>query len=325
MRLAERKLRTSREVGVRGPPVGRHLAAFGLTVALLWYFWSVHEQAFRSGDGWNLWNKVFADVSVVLLCLILMLGPLARFVPRVRRLVPWGRELGIAMFVTAAVHVVMISSPLGEGGWIDHIAGSFSGEDAWDAANMAGWLAFAAALVLAGTSNDVSHRVLGRGWKFVQRQAYTLFVLAVLHSVVWLEWFNSDWAIPTGWFWNLAALVVLIQFAGFSHTVLASRGPSPPRAPARQRFQFEGVWAGAGKWAVVVVLWGGMFLGPLYEPGEGSELSEEEQLALLCERYEELSGLPMAQIRDELVELAPTEDGGSGSPLSEWLELCEDG
>lgn len=310
--------------GVRGPPLGRHLAAFGLTLGLLWYFWSVHDQAPRSGDGSVLWDKVFADASVVLLCLILMLGPLARFVPRVRRFVPWGRELGIAMFVTAVVHVLLIVSPLGEDGWIDHIGGSVSGEDAWDAANMAGWLAFAAALVLAGTSNDASHRLLGRGWKFVQRQAYTLFALAVLHSVVWLEWFNADWIIPTDWFWYLTAAVVLIQFAGFWHTVLAKRGPSPPRAPARQRFQWEGVWAGAGKWLVVVVLWGGMLLYPTMDLGSGSELSEEGQLAVLCERYDQLSGLPLAEIEDELMEVAP-EDIGPGSPLREWLEMCQDG
>lgn len=314
---------TSREVGVRGPPLGRHLAAFGLTVALLWYFWSVHQQALRSSEGSSLWNKVFADASVVLLCLVLMLGPLARLVPRLRRFVPWGRELGIAMFVTAGVHVLMITSPFGEGGWIDHIAGSVSGEDAWDAANMAGWLAFAAALVLAATSNDVSHRWLGRGWKFVQRQAYTLFVLAVLHSVVWLEWFNADWIIPTDWFWYLAAAVVLVQFAGFWHTILAARGPSPPRAPARQRFHWEGAWARAGKWMVVVVLWGGMLLYPTVDLGSESELSEEEQLVLLCERYEELRALPLGEIQDELMEVAP-DDVGPGAPLREWLEVCED-
>lgn len=307
---------------VRGPPVGRHLAAFGITVALLWVFWSVHKQALPSSDGSGLWNKVFADASVVLLCLVLMLGPLARYVPRVRRFVPWGRELGIAMFVTVAVHVLMITSPVGEGGWIDHIDGSFSGEDAWDAANMAGWLAFAAALVLASTSNDVSHRLLGRGWKFVQRQAYTLYVLAVLHSVVWLEWFNADWIIPTEWFWYLTAGVVIFQFAGFWHTVLATRGPSPPRAPARQRFQLEGVWAGAGKWMVVLVLWGGMILYPTVDTG--SELSEEEQLALLCGRYDQLRDLPLVEIQDDLMEVAP-DDVGPGSPLTEWLDMCQDG
>lgn len=40
-----------------------------------------------------------ADASVVLLCLVLvlMLGSGARFVPRLRRLVPGSRELGIAL------------------------------------------------------------------------------------------------------------------------------------------------------------------------------------------------------------------------------------
>jgi hypothetical protein len=44
-------------------------------------------------------------------------------------------------------------------------------------------------------------------------------------------------------------------------------------------------------------------------------------VALLCERYEELRGSPMAQIRDELIELAPDDDP---TALSEWLEMCEE-
>lgn len=78
----------------------------------------------------------------------------------------------------------------------------------------------------------------------------------------------------------------------------------------------------AGMWMVVVVLWGGMLLYPTVDLG--SELSEEEQLALLCERYDKLSGLPLAEIQDELMEVAP-EDVGPGSPLREWLEMCQDG
>ena len=321
--LAERGLPTSREVGVRGPPLRRHLAAFGLTVALLWFFRFLHGSAYRGDAG--LSNKVFADASVVLLCLILMLGPLARFVPRVRPFVPWGRELGIAMFVTASVHVMMLLPPFVEEGWlgwIDHMLDSFSGEGIVEAANAVGWLAFITAVVLAATSNDVSHRVLGRGWKFLQRQAYLLFVLAVLHTVPWLEWMNPVYVIPTEWFWYLVALVAIFQFAGFWHTVLARRGPSPPRAPSRQQFRLEGFWVGAGKWMVVVVLWGGMLLYPTVDLG--SEFSEEEQLALLCERYDQLRGLPLTEIQDELMEVAP-DDVGPGAPLREWLEMCEEG
>lgn len=84
-----------------GPPVGRHLAAVGLTSVLtlalfLWF-----------GGLFPLEHVVLADVSLVLLCLILLLGALARFVPRLRPVVPWGRELGIAMFVTAGLHTAM--------------------------------------------------------------------------------------------------------------------------------------------------------------------------------------------------------------------------
>lgn len=75
---------------------------------------------------------------------------------------------------------------------------------------------------------------------------------------------------------------------------------------------------------IVVVLWGGMLLYPTVDLGSGSELSEEEQLALLCERYDKLSGLPLADIQDELMEVAP-EDVGPSSPLSEWLQMCPDG
>jgi DMSO/TMAO reductase YedYZ heme-binding membrane subunit len=307
---------------VRGPPVGRHLAAFGLTVGLLWYFWWLHGQAIRSGNP-GLSNRVFADASVALLCLILILAPMARFVPRVRRFVPWGRELGIAMFVTASVHVVMVLPHLVENvwtGWVDHMLGSFRGEGVIEAANAVGWLAFVVSLVLAVISNDVSHRLLGRGWKFAQRQAYTLFVLTVLHSVPWLEWMNADYVIATEWFWWLAALVVLLQFTGFWHTVLGTRGPSPRRAPARRRFEWEGVWVGATKWLVVGVLWGGMFLYPTLDLGSGSDLSEGD-LAALCATYDE-AGI------EGLAEALP-EDVRSGSAVEdrefarEFAEECE--
>lgn len=303
----------------RGPPVGRHLTAFGLTIAILWVFLSIHNQASRNLSG--LSNKVFADTSVALLCLILMLGPLARFVPRARRLVPWGRELGIAMFVTASVHVVMVLPHYGEAGWIDRIAGSV-GEDVLGAANWAGWLAFVAALVLASTSNDLSHRLLGRGWKFVQRQAYLLFVLTIMHSVVWLEWNNPDYVIPTEWFWYLAALVVIFQFAGFWHTVLATRGPSPQRAPAKRPFQSEGVWAGAGKWLVVVVLWGGMFLYPMLDPWSGSDVSEEA-IAAICARYDEagIQRFDVAGIQG-LADYLP-EEVRTGNPDRDWATIIE--
>lgn len=306
---------------ISGPPLHRHLAAAGVTVAIVFVFWSVHDQAVRSGDGSGLWNKVFADASVVLLCLVLMLGPLARFVPRLRRLVPWGRELGIAMFVTAALHVALIVPHLGESGWIENMFGSFSGEGAVEAANSVGWLAFVVVLVLVATSNDLSHRVLGRGWKFVQRQAYTLFVLTVMHSVVWLEWFNPDWVIPTEWFWSFSALVVFFQFAGFWHTVFATRGPSPQRAPSRQRPTRMGAYAGAGKWLAVVILWGGLTLGSYsLATADRVELSDD-QISQFCARWEQTGRAGLEGYVPE--EVRSGDVVADSVTIREMIESCE--
>ena len=162
-------------------------------ILLLWFvFVQVSYEGYLYVGG-SL-NSVLADISVVLLCLVLILGPVARFVPKVRPLVPWGRELGIGMFVTGSLHVLILLW----GGW--DVLGFFFERDlsgpAWmptlgsrrmeasmaGAANWVGLLALGYALVLAATSNDWSQRRLGRGWKFIQRQAYTLFVLVFLHT-----------------------------------------------------------------------------------------------------------------------------------------------
>jgi sulfoxide reductase heme-binding subunit YedZ len=162
------------------------VAAVAVTLVLMPLVWWVPGDR---GDlvGADSWNQVLADTSLILLCLILVLGPVERFVPRMRRLVPWGRELGIAMFVTAGLHVVILF----DGSWdlvglSFGVDGFFSDESFWKAANWVGLVALGYAVVLAATSNDFSQRRLGRGWKFLQRQAYTLFVLSWLHTAGWL-------------------------------------------------------------------------------------------------------------------------------------------
>ena len=246
----------------RGPPLGRHVAAVVVALVLMLLVWRVPGER-GGGEGSDLWNKVLADTSLILLCLILMLGPVARFVPRMRRLVPWGRELGIGMFVTAGLHVLILF----EGSW-DQIRvsfgadGFFSDESFWGAANWVGLVALAYALVLAATSNDFSQRRLGRGWKFVQRQAYTLFVLVWLHTAGWLLFSlpHSPTFIP--WFWTFTAAAVVAQFAGFVHTVRSSRSPSPQRAPAKTSATDS--MAGTvvvTKRAAIVALWSGLIIG----------------------------------------------------------------
>ena len=301
-------------------PFGRHLAAVGSTVALMAVFFWFDDRYLP------LSHTVLADTSLVLLCLILILGPIARFVLRFRPVVPWGRELGIAMFVTAGLHVAILNSfSLDVIGFFGErtARGVFEFDTSMRAAaNWVGALALGYALVLAATSNDWSQRKLGRGWKFVQRQAYTLFVLAWLHTAAFVVLgAGHETALLTRLFWTVTTAAVVCQFAGFVHTVRAPRAPSLHRVPPKIGAKGSAAMSmGAASWFGVAALWGGTIVGSWFLANV--ESAEERQVARLCERYEELSGTPMTQIRDELIELAP--DGTSAS-LNEWLEVCEEG
>ena len=302
-----------------GPPLGRHVAAVGLTGALMLFF------LWLDGLELPLSQAVPADTSVVLLSLILALGAAARFVPRLRRVVPWGRELGIAMFVTAGLHVVILTTPeldvvglFGEVILPDTVLPS-----AWAGANWIGALALAYTLVLAAISNDCSQRKLRRGWKFIQRQAYSLFVLVWIHTAAFvLLGTGHGHLLSVSLFLAVTGAAVVFQFAGFVHTVRAARGPSPSLRVTVHDSESPGVFsARAIRWFGVVVLWSGFVFGSWFLATVPS--AEDRQMAFLCERYDQLSGLPLAEIQDELMEVAP-EDVGPGAPLSEWLELCED-
>jgi DMSO/TMAO reductase YedYZ heme-binding membrane subunit len=251
------------------------LAAVGVTLALTLVFW-MRTGAIAAGDdltqfGYG-WNIALADTSFVLLCLILMLAAVARYVPRLRRLVPWNRELGIGMFVTASLHVVILLDysvgnqslfsfeNLGEA-FFRRSSGYLVGDSLWTAANWVGLFALGYALVLAATSNDLSQRLLGRGWKFTQRQTYTLFVLTWLHTAAFLV--DLDRFPPAlTWFWMFTILAVVAQMSGFVHTVRSTRGPSPQRAPNRMPADTSKAAAvAAAKWVAVVALWGLLIIG----------------------------------------------------------------
>jgi hypothetical protein len=72
----------------RGPPVGRHPAAVGVTLVLMLLFSWVPTDPGGTDFALQLTQDVLAEASFVLLCLVLMLGPAVRFVPRLRRGLP---------------------------------------------------------------------------------------------------------------------------------------------------------------------------------------------------------------------------------------------
>jgi len=172
----------------------------------------------------HFWNRSLADAGFAILCLTLMIGPLARFIPSIGFLLPFRRELGIAFTVAAALHVIIYARALD----LD-VTRFFVGSEhhetillanAFASANWIGLLALLYGLILALTSNNFSQRLLGKGWKFLQQQSYTLFVLVFLHTalLIYLVIKTGD-GIFRPFFWGLAIITVLLQLAGYIQTV----------------------------------------------------------------------------------------------------------
>lgn len=305
----------------RGPPVGRHLAAVGLTGLLVLVFMWVGGNP-DDVRPFHIGQETFAATSLVLLCLILVLGPAARLLPRLRPIVPWGRELGIAMFVTAGLHVALLTEfTLNVSGFFGHRpwGGDFEFyKNMWASSNWIGAVALGYALVLAATSNDWAQRRLGRGWKFLQRQAYTLFVLAWLHTAAFVVIGAGHGAILPGWlFWAVTSAVVVAQSVGFVVTIRSPRGPSPHRVPPRAARNESARADTVMRWAGVVTLWALVVGGSWATTQFDSE--EDRQVDRLCERWIEVRGSPMSDIRDELLSLLP--DDFEAGDLNETLRV----
>ncbi len=207
----------------------RHAFAVALLIGLAWLF-SLGRADLPSV---HFWNRIFADAGFVLLCFILMIGPLGRFVPAFNALLPFRRELGIAFAVAASLHVLVYARSL-DFDFTRFFAGTEHHEtillaNAFASANWIGLIALVYGLILALTSNDFSQRLLGRGWKFLQQQSYTLFILVVLHTgiLVYLV-IHTGYGIFRPFFWGLTSLTVLFQLAGYLRTVsLQSRLRNP--------------------------------------------------------------------------------------------------
>lgn len=177
----------------------------------------------------HLWNRAFADAAFVLLCVTLAIGPAARWITGLAALLPLRRELGVWLTVAAAIHVgIYWGSALG---W--NFFGFFADlahhppvllRNAFGVANWVGLLAWLYLAVLALTSNDASMRTLGRGWKFLQQQSYTLLVLAVIHAaaLIYLVIDQGHGIFPPV-FWAAAATSAVLQIAGFVRTVIVRR------------------------------------------------------------------------------------------------------
>ena len=110
MRVAEISGHAARPRRLAQRTLVRHAAVAFLATGLVLGFASVHIDF----SPMHRWNRAFGDASVVLVALSVGLGPLARFLRSIVRVLPFRRELGIYACPLAIVHAAVILI-----GWVE--------------------------------------------------------------------------------------------------------------------------------------------------------------------------------------------------------------
>ena len=212
--------------------LSRHLIVLALAILLGYAF-------LLSRSEWSemhRYNRAVGDVSLILLSMAMAIGPVLRLTnwKWVRRLLLYRRELGIWSVVAAFIHTVIILI-----GWVELDLWRLFGFEfhpglqqyvmvrhGFALANALGVVALLYGFVLAGTSNELSQRVLGASvWKFLQQGAYVLWWLVIIHTgyFLFVHFLDFHRAIPApNWaqlpFVGLVLTVILIQSAATLRT-----------------------------------------------------------------------------------------------------------
>jgi len=137
------------------------------------------------------------EAAAILLLCALSLSPLRMLFPRVPlvlRLLRRRRDIGLAAFFYAVLHLVFFVLAIGR---LDHIVQGLAWASMWT-----GWLAFALMLVPAAISSDRAMRRLGLLWKRLQRLVHAVALLVLCH---WLLLARAPFDALI-WFAPLAAL-----------------------------------------------------------------------------------------------------------------------
>lgn len=116
----------------------------------------------------------------------LMLTPLAQLLPgnrAVRWLVRHRRAFGVAAFGYSLLHLIFYILDMQA---VNAMLAELGAPGIWT-----GWLALVCLVPPALASNDAAMRLLGRGWKRVQRLAYPAAVLTLVHWMLVHDGFAS--------------------------------------------------------------------------------------------------------------------------------------
>ena len=180
------------------------------------------------------WNRAVGDMSLVMVALAMVVGPVSRLWKSFRMILPWRRELGIYAVLLAIIHVAIILVAWVEwdlvklfGYEIHPVTGKYVMlQHGFGLANAIGIVALFYAIALALTSNDWSQKRLGGvSWKFLQQGAYVYWMLIAVHTAYFLYLHFQDFhrQVPDpNWaqlpFAILVLLVISLQFAAFLKT-----------------------------------------------------------------------------------------------------------
>jgi len=169
------------------------------------------------------WNRAFADVSLSMLGIVLLMGPLSYLYKPLQKQIPWRRTLGIWSALYAMLHTIIILNgwvewklerlffiftPPGQP-WILH--------PGFALANTIGILALIYYLMLTVISNNWSMKLLGKkSWKYLQQKTTVVYTLVILHTLYFLffhEPENPNWL--KGPFVIMIGMIFIIRVSAF--------------------------------------------------------------------------------------------------------------
>lgn len=130
--------------------------------------------------------RALGTCAVLLLHIILCIGPIARFTPRMNALLYNRRHLGVIFFVVAALHGLLVFGFYGGFGVENPISAVLTGADRDSGVpyEFLGFLALLIFFVMAATSHDFWLANLGAGfWKTLHMGVYIAYALVVFHVV----------------------------------------------------------------------------------------------------------------------------------------------
>lgn len=205
----------------------RHMVV-GLTSSILVYLFLISRSEWNS---MHAWNRAYADVSLILLFITILIGPLSKLNNLFIRFLSWRRELGIWCSVMALLHVYVLLQ-----GWfywepirliigVNQETGQLSFDPGFTLANLVGAVGFAYLFLLALISNNYAIKVLGRrSWDYLQKKSGTLYILVVLHTAFFLFFFrlgSYNWVQKP--FLVTVTVIFMLQWAVFIRSVYQSK------------------------------------------------------------------------------------------------------